>query len=103
MPDLCFDGHHPVAQIQFEGRSLVLTLDTGATNSDLYPPFAAAFPRTHPRVGKGGILQDGGSGWRQEHGCRHSVRIAFQDRGIPGALGPASVLLTHTTESQQIL
>jgi hypothetical protein len=42
--DLCFDGHHPVARIQFENRSLAFTLDTGATNTDLYPPFAATFP-----------------------------------------------------------
>jgi len=42
--DLCFDGNTPVTQIQFENRSLAFVLDTGATNTDLYPPFAAAFP-----------------------------------------------------------
>src|SRR5208282_2514017 len=42
--DLCFDGHHPVVWIQFENRKLTFTLDTGATKTDLYPPFAAAFP-----------------------------------------------------------
>jgi len=42
--DLCFDGNHPVAQIQFQDRNLAFPLDTGATNTDLYPPFADAFP-----------------------------------------------------------
>ena len=42
--DLCFDGQHPVAQVQYDGRRLAFTLDTGATNTDLYPPFAAMFP-----------------------------------------------------------
>ena len=42
--DLCFDGILPVAQIEFGNRSLAFVLDTGVTNTDLYPPFAAAFP-----------------------------------------------------------
>jgi hypothetical protein len=39
--DLCFDGNTLVAQIEVENRSLTFVLDTGATNIDLFPPFAA--------------------------------------------------------------
>src|ERR1700677_275311 len=42
--NLCFNGHSPIVQVQFENRYLALTLDTGSTNTDLYPPFAELFP-----------------------------------------------------------
>jgi hypothetical protein len=41
---LCFDGPVPLTEIQFEDRTLTFQLDTGGTNTDLLPPFAAAFP-----------------------------------------------------------
>src|ERR1700730_16487042 len=43
-PNLCFDGNTPVTQLQFGNRDLSFVLDTGATNTDLFPPFATAFP-----------------------------------------------------------
>jgi hypothetical protein len=41
---LCFDGNHPVVQVAYDKQPLAFALDTGATNTDLYPPFASAFP-----------------------------------------------------------
>ena len=38
------DGNHPVVQVAYDNRTLAFALDTGATNTDLYPPFASAFP-----------------------------------------------------------
>ena len=43
-PNLCFDGKNPVAEVEYADRAISFTLDTGATRTDLYPPFAAAFP-----------------------------------------------------------
>jgi hypothetical protein len=43
-PNLCFDGNTPVTQLQFQNRNLTFVLNTGAANTDLFPPFAAAFP-----------------------------------------------------------
>jgi hypothetical protein len=43
-PNLCFDGNAPVTQPQFGNRNFTFVLDTGATNTDLFPPFADAFP-----------------------------------------------------------
>jgi hypothetical protein len=43
--ELCFDGNHAVVQVAYDNRTLAFALDTGrATNTDLYPPFASAFP-----------------------------------------------------------
>ena len=42
--NLCFDGNTPVTQLQLADRNLSFVLDTGATNTDLFPPFASAFP-----------------------------------------------------------
>lgn len=42
--DLCFDGTRLAVQVRYDNRTLAFTLDTGASNTDLYPPFAAAFP-----------------------------------------------------------
>jgi hypothetical protein len=99
--DLCFDGHHPVAQIQFEGRSLVLTLDTGATNSDLYPPFAAAFPELIRASAKAESYKMEGVGGARNMDAAILSALHFKIGGFPVALGPASVLLTHTTESSK--
>ncbi len=99
--DLCFDGHHPVVQIQFQDRRLALTLDTGATNTDLYPPFAAAFPeliRTSPKTesykveGVGGVKNMDAAVLSPLH---------FSVGGFPVVLSPARVLLTPTIETSK--
>jgi hypothetical protein len=44
--DMCFDGQHPITQIQFGGRRLQVTLDTGATNTDLTRHLRLPFPKS---------------------------------------------------------
>ena len=41
---LCFDGQRPVVQVAYDKQPLAFVLDTGATNTYLYPLFASAFP-----------------------------------------------------------
>ena len=69
---LCFDGNHPVVQVAYENRPLAFTLDTGATNTDLYPPFCVGISRTHPFCDKDGFVQNGRCRRCQVHGGRHS-------------------------------
>jgi Aspartyl protease len=99
--DLCFDGHHPVAQIQFEDRSLALTLDTGATNTDLYPPFAAAFPELIRTSAKTESYKMEGVGGAKNMDAAILSALHFRIGGFPVGLSPAPVLLTHTTETSK--
>jgi len=94
--DMCFDGQHPIVQIQFQGHSLAFTLDTGATNTDLYPPFAAAFPellRTAPKTDSYKI--EGVGGAKQMNAAVLSS-VHFSIGGFPVVLNQAGVLLAQT-------
>jgi len=42
-PNLCFDGLMPVTKLGVEGEEVLVQLDTGATTTDLWPPFAKRF------------------------------------------------------------
>jgi hypothetical protein len=99
--DLCFDGHHPVAQIQFENRSLALTLDTGATNTDLYPPFAVAFPDLIRTAAKTDSYKTEGVGGAKNMDAATLSSLHFSIGGFLVVLNPAAVLLTHTTEASK--
>jgi|SRR5271157_2473890 len=96
--DLCFDGQHPVVQIQFENRSLALTLDTGATNTDLYPPFAAAFPELIRASAKTETYKMEGVGGAKNMDAAVLPSLHFSIGGYPVVLSPAGVLLRPTIE-----
>lgn len=99
--DLCFDGHHPVARIQFENRSLAFTLDTGATNTDLYPPFAARFPESIRATAKTGSHKTEGVGGARNTDAAILPSVHFSIGRFPVVLSPAGVLLTQTTETSK--
>jgi tetratricopeptide (TPR) repeat protein len=99
--DLCFDGHHPVAQIRFEDRSLAFTLDTGATNTDLYPPFAAAFPELMRTSAKTESYKMEGVGGDKDTDRAVFSSLHFSIGEFPVVLSPAGVLLTHTIENSK--
>lgn len=99
--DLCFDGHHPVAQIQFEGHSLAFTLDTGATNTDLYPPFAAAFPVLIRTSAKTEAYPMEGVAGAKNMNAAILPSLHFSIGAFPVVLSPAGVLLNHTTETSK--
>jgi len=50
--NLCFDGEHPITQVEFDGRKLEFVLDTGASESELWPPFAKDFAALLKQSGK---------------------------------------------------
>jgi predicted aspartyl protease len=99
--DLCFDGHHPVVRIQFENRKLTFTLDTGATNTDLYPPFAAAFSEFIQAAAKTDTYKIEGVGGARNMDAATLLSVHFSIGAFPVVLRPAGVLLTPTTETSK--
>jgi hypothetical protein len=99
--DLCFDGHHPIAQIRFENRSLAFTLDTGATNTDLYPPFAATFPELIRDAPKSESYKMEGVGGSKNMDAAIVSSLHFNIGGFPVVLSSGAVLLAHTTETSK--
>jgi tetratricopeptide (TPR) repeat protein len=99
--ELCFDGNHPVARIRFQDRSLAFTLDTGATNTDLYPPFAAAFPELIRAAVKTDSYKMEGVGGIKNLDAAVLSSAAFSIGGFPVVLKPAGVLLKPTLENSK--
>jgi len=93
--DLCFDGKTPVTQIQYENRSLAFTLDTGATNTDLNPPFAAAFPELIRTAAKTDSYKMEGVGSIKYLDAAILPSVHFSIGGFPVVLTHGDVLLTQ--------
>jgi predicted aspartyl protease len=94
--NLCFDGNTPVAQLQFNNSNLAFVLDTGATNTDLFPPFAKAFPELIRAAEKTDAykMEGVGSVRNMNAATLESVRLTIG--GLPVVLKPANVLLEPT-------
>ncbi len=99
--DLCFDGNHPVVQVQYGNRTLSFTLDTGATNTDLYPPFAAAFPELISSAVKTDTYKMEGVGGAKYMEAATLESLKFSIGGFPLTLKPAGILLKPTTDSSK--
>lgn len=99
--DLCFDGNHPVVQVRYDRRPLAFTLDTGATNTDLYPPFAAAFPELIRSAAKTNSYKMEGVGGAKYMGAATLASLEFEIGGFHVTLKPAGVLLKATTSSSK--
>lgn len=98
---LCFDGKHPVVQVQYDDRPLSFTLDTGASNTDLYPPFAAAFPELVQSAAKTDSYKMEGVGGAKymEAATLNALKISIG--GYPLTLNSVGVLLKPTTDSSK--
>lgn len=99
--DLCFDGQHPIAQVQYGERTLAFTLDTGATNTDLYPPFAAEFPELIRAAAKTDAYKMEGAGGTKSLDAAVLPSLRLSIGGFPVALSPAGVLLAPTLENSK--
>lgn len=100
--DLCFDGQHPVAQVQYDGRRLAFTLDTGATNTDLYPPFAEMFPELMRGAAKTDSYKIEGAGGTKILNAAVLPSLPFSIGGFPVVLKPAGVLREFTVENSKV-
>jgi clan AA aspartic protease (TIGR02281 family) len=99
--NLCFEGKNPVAEVRFKNRELSFILDTGATTTELYPPFASKFSELIRTSGKKESHQMMGVGSVEHIDSVVLPSADFQIGGYPVLLRPATVLLTSTGESSK--
>ena len=99
--DLCFDGNYPVVQVGFRKRKLAFTLDTGASNTDLYPPFAGVAPEMIRSAEKTTSYKMEGVGSTKNLEAAILPSVNFTIGGFPVVLKPAGVLLKPTLESSK--
>jgi hypothetical protein len=99
--DLCFDGNHPLVQIEYDKRPLIFALDTGATNTDLYPPFASAFPALIRSATKTDSYKMEGVGGARYMEAATLESLKFRIGGFPTMLKSAGVLLKPTTDASR--
>jgi hypothetical protein len=97
---IAFYQSQPVVQMEFNGRAMLYTLDTGAIRTTLNPLFSQTFPdlagkgepEDHTMTGVGGATK------------QPSIRIAkltFQLAGSWVTLAPATVLTRQTTSTSE--
>ena len=99
--DLCFDGNHPVVQVVYDKRVLAFVLDTGATNTDLYPPFASAFPALLRSAAKTDSYKMEGVGGAKYMEAATLESLKFSIGGFPTVLKSVGVLLKPTTDASR--
>jgi predicted aspartyl protease len=98
---LCFDGNHPLVQVAYENRPLVFTLDTGATNTDLYPPFGSAFPELIRSAKKTDSYKMEGVGGAKYMEAASLESLKFSIGGFPVMLKSVGVLLKPTNDASR--
>lgn len=94
--DMCFEGKNPVTQLQFENRSLMFSVDTGATNTDLNPAFAQAFPELIRTAEKTSSYKMEGVGSVRYLDAAILPSVPFSIGGFPVVLHHADVLLEQS-------
>jgi len=99
--ELCFDGNHPLVQVAYDDRPLAFTLDTGATNTDLYPPFASSFPKLIGAAPKTDSYKMEGVGGAKYMEAATLESLKFSIGGFPVTLKPAGVLLKPSTSASR--
>ena len=98
---LCFDGNHPLVQVAYDNRPLAFALDTGATNTDLYPPFASAFPELIRSATKTDSYKMEGVGGAKYIEAATLESLKFSIGGFPTTLKSVGVLLKPTTDASR--
>lgn len=94
---LCFDENDPTTQIQFENHTLTFILDTGATTTDLFPPFATAFPELISKATKTDSYKTEGVGSVKYMNAAILPSVRFSIGGFPVTLHNADVFLKPTS------
>lgn len=98
---LCFDGNRPVAQLTYDKQPLAFVLDTGATNTDLYPPFASAFAQLIHSGTKTDSYKMEGVGGAKYMEAVTLESLQFSIGGFPAVLKSVGVLLKPTTHASR--
>lgn len=95
--DLCFDEQIPVVDVQFENSRLNFSLDTGAEETYLYPPFAAALPQLMRDQGKKESQTLTGISSSTQVESSTLPKLQLDIGGFSTVLRPAHVMLGLTT------
>jgi len=98
---LCFDGNRPVVEVAYDKQSMPFVLDTGATNTDLFPPFASAFPELIRSAAKTDSYKMEGVGGAKYMGAATLESLKFSIGGFPATLKSVGVLLKPTTNASR--
>jgi predicted aspartyl protease len=101
--DMCFDRDHPLVQLEFEDRKVAFTLDTGASNTDLYPPFATAFPELIQAAGEKKSYQMEGVGGAKQLNAAMLSGLHFSIGGLPVVLQSAAVVPANANETSKFI
>ena len=80
-------------QLEYDNRPLAFVLDTGATNTDLYPPFASAFPELIRSATKTDSYKMEGVGGAKYVEAATLESLTFTIGGFPAVLKSVGVLL----------
>jgi predicted aspartyl protease len=99
--NMCFDGNHPIVQVEFQNQNLAFTLDTGASNTDLYPRFAKAFPELIQAATKTNSYKMEGVGGTRQMDAAMLSSLHFRIDGFPVGLKSTGVLLANTAETSK--
>lgn len=94
---LLFDGELPLTQIVYQGRSLTVTLDLGATQTTLNPPFAKLYPELLRSGNHESHALNGLSGTTTQRSVSLPRLVVSFGREVK--LAPAIILLDQTTGS----
>ena len=91
-PNLCFDGLIPLTEGGFGGAKLVFGLDTGDSESRLYPRFAQEFAALVRDRGRPATWSLSGAGGTVEAQTTILPELRVEVGGFTGALQPAHIL-----------
>jgi len=83
-------------QLEYDNRPLDFALDTGVTNTDLYPPFASAFPEFIRSATKTDSYKMEGVGGAKYMEAATLESLKFSIGGFPAVLKSVGVLLKPT-------
>lgn len=96
--ELAFHGTTPITQVQHDGHTITFTLDTGATTTDLYPPFAAAFSDLIRSATKTNSYKMEGVGGAKFVEAANLEMVKLSIGGFPVVLKSTGVLLKPTND-----
>jgi predicted aspartyl protease len=94
--NICFDNEDPVTQVAFTQRKLEFVLDTGAEDSELWPPFAKDFASLLGQAGKKDSKTLIGFEGNQDFDVVTLPEVRLALGGFADLLRPAPVLTKST-------
>jgi predicted aspartyl protease len=92
--NMLFHNSNPVILVMVEGKQLDFTLDTGAVDTDLNPPFAKALPELM-KTGKVETRSIEGLGGSNDYNSVLLPSVTFEFGGQSPTLKPAHVFTEH--------